>query len=245
MSLPCQSKCLQPPAEAAFGTDLSLAELKQRIGSTGLDSDMYYYVVSTVKLAQGRFCQTGSAPNFQGGRLSLCTCKHRMRAVKQPTEWTNSWVAGFTGIREGGHNALFFLMQVEVAYPSFRELWNRSRLDAGVLAAKSSRNSKLGDFYEPLSDNSAEFSSEGYHPPMVGHVHENRELWLNDIRYPEPRTGRRPSLLLGKQAASFTWTKPWLIWPKARPEGKRNGIGRGHRRLPSLKAFLDQLRDQL
>lgn len=214
----------------------------------GLDSDVYYYVVGTVKLVQGRFCQTGSAPNLQGGRLSLCTCKHRMRAVKQPAEWANSWVAGFTGIHEGGQNSLFFLMQVESAYASFRDLWHRSGLDAEVLAAKSSIHSPLGDFYEPLSDTSAEFSRDGYYPPMLEHSHrkyENHNLWLKDIGELSPRTGRRPSLLLGKQAASFTWSKPLLIWPKARPEGKRNGIGRGHRRSPSLKAFLDQLREQL
>jgi hypothetical protein len=41
----------------------------------------YSYVVTSVLLNPETMCfeQTGSAPNFQGDVLSLCTCKHQMR----------------------------------------------------------------------------------------------------------------------------------------------------------------------
>lgn len=243
------TKCQPSPDFGAFGEDLSLAALRERIGSAGLNSDVYYYVVATVKFVQGRFRQEGSAPNFQGGRLSLCTCKHQMRTLKQPAAWVNSWVAGFTGIHEGerGQNALFFLMQVERAYSSFRELWLKSGLNPSVLAAKSSKTSLFGDFYEPQSEICPEFSSCSYHAPADGHQHrkpDHSDLWRNDIDYRNSRTHRCPSLLLGKQDASFIWNHPRLVWPKGRPEGKQKGIGRNHRHSP-LEAFLGQLKEVL
>jgi len=45
------------------------------------DGLVYGYVLTTVKGdGSGGFVQTGSAPNFQGGLITLCTCKHWMRA---------------------------------------------------------------------------------------------------------------------------------------------------------------------
>lgn len=47
---------------------------------------VYAYIVTTIKTTQPGFQlqQTGSAPNFDGGRITLCTCKHKDRATFQP-----------------------------------------------------------------------------------------------------------------------------------------------------------------
>ena len=73
---------------------------------------VYSYVVATVKNRGGQFAQTGSAPNFQGGMITLRTCKHLMRTFLTHDDWKGVWIAGFTGVRAGqGGNALVYLMQ--------------------------------------------------------------------------------------------------------------------------------------
>ncbi len=234
MRLPCQSKSMQPPTEVPFGTDLSLAELKQRIGTTGLDSDVYYYVVGTVKLSQGRFCQEGSAPNFQGGRLTLCTCKHWMRTLRQPDQWAGTWVAGFTGIRECGLNSLFFLTRVEAAYPSFLSLWFSGFLSPSTLAAKNAKHCRLGDLYEPKSQIAPPYQIDSYYQPTPGHSHEGGWLLARDICYPKSRRGFPPSLLVGSSEASCLWNRPAV--------GLADKLGRGHRRSP-LRTLLAKLKE--
>lgn len=233
MSTPCHDKCQQPPAGAAFGTDLSLAELKQRVGTAGLDSDVYYYVVGTVKLDQGRFCQEGSAPNFQGGRLTLCTCKHWMRSRRQADQWTGTWVAGFTSIREGGFNSLFFLTRVETAYTSFLSLWFSGGLSPSVLAAKNASLCRFGDLYEPKSQGIPPHLVDSYRQPVSGHCHEHNWLLDRDIRYSaKSRPGVPPPLLVGMREASYLWNRPSILLASK--------LGRGHRRSP-FRSFLAQL----
>jgi hypothetical protein len=49
--------------------NLDLRDLTQRIAE--FDSDLYCYVLTSVKSHDGRFEQTGSSPNYQGGLISL------------------------------------------------------------------------------------------------------------------------------------------------------------------------------
>ena len=61
---------------------LPLPVLKAEIGKA--EARTHSYVLSSVKLDHETttFEQHGSAPNFQGGVLTLCTCKHQMRATQ-------------------------------------------------------------------------------------------------------------------------------------------------------------------
>src|SRR5260370_29241064 len=54
----------------------------------------YSYVVTTVSNRDGEFRQYGCGPNFQGGLLTICTCKGRMRTY--PGVLRGTWIAGFT-----------------------------------------------------------------------------------------------------------------------------------------------------
>ncbi|MEN9574115.1 MAG: hypothetical protein RL514_1970 [Verrucomicrobiota bacterium] len=247
MSNLCQTEAKQPKAESGLAADLSLEQLSGRIGSQGLDREVYLYVVRTISLGEdGRYVQQGCAPNSDGGRLSLCTCKHLMRSLKPPSAWLGVWIAGFTSVRLSGQNALFFLMQVGSAYASFRELWLRSGLGPDVLAAKSSRNSGHGDLHEPLAEDAAEFSPAGYKHPMLGHSHranENPDLWHTDVNYTNSRTGRHSALLLGEPRNSFIWTGPRLALQGCGSGGKQRGIGRNHRPLSNLASLLHQLKE--
>src|SRR5712691_3567326 len=75
--------------------DWSLPALKRRLRSAS--EKVHSYVVRTVGYDRTEkvFGQTGSAPNFQGGYITLCTCKHQMRATQDCHEWRDTWIAGF------------------------------------------------------------------------------------------------------------------------------------------------------
>lgn len=50
---------------------------------------LYIYILTTIEIdkddpSDKTFIQTGSAPNFQGGHITLCSCKHYMRTLREP-----------------------------------------------------------------------------------------------------------------------------------------------------------------
>ena len=83
----------KPLSENVDKTKAELADLIED------NSDAVYgYVMSSVKLNGKLLRQTGTGPNFQGGCVTLCTCKHRMRTSLPSKEWANKWIAGFTSL---------------------------------------------------------------------------------------------------------------------------------------------------
>jgi hypothetical protein len=105
-----------------------LAVLKSQILT--VQDRTYSYVVRSIKhdFETNTFEQHGSGPNFQGGVLTLCTCKHQMRSSQAANDWKGVWVAGFTSrtIHEGKH-WLFYLAKIKFAYESHADLWSESR----------------------------------------------------------------------------------------------------------------------
>lgn len=81
------SDFIQPFPDSSKLRGLSLPNLKRRLRST--TGDVHSYVVRSVKLnrATKHFAQKGSAPNFQAGYITLCTCKHQMRATQPAESW--------------------------------------------------------------------------------------------------------------------------------------------------------------
>ena len=81
---------VQPFPESGLLADnshLPLALLAKRLRR--IRDRAYSYVVRSVKLDRSTmsFEQHGSAPNFQGEVLTLCTCKHQMRSSQPAEEW--------------------------------------------------------------------------------------------------------------------------------------------------------------
>src|SRR5690606_2122693 len=104
---------IQPfPSGGELGKNLGLPlpVLIKRISTQKVRA--YSYVVRTVKLDHETTPteQHGSAPNFQGDILTLCTCKHQMRASQCGEDWNGLWLAGVTSrtIHKGKH-WLFYL----------------------------------------------------------------------------------------------------------------------------------------
>jgi hypothetical protein len=207
---------------------------------------VYAYIVTTIETTTGyQLIQKGSAPNFDGGRITLCTCKHKDRATFHPSNdqsdpWKNVWVAGLTSKTEDPSRSLAYLMCVECSFLNQRELWRS--LPFRCRQTKSASKSKLGDLFEPkAAAKNDPYDPANYYYPAVGrHSHareDNPKQWHNDIK----RWGRhsRPHrLLLGRTAQSYQWLNVKMIL-------KLNVIGASahHAMYPSLRDFIKDLQE--
>ena len=211
---------VQPfPSDGHLGKNLGLPLplLKARIGQ--LEDRAYSYVVRTVKLDHETtiFEQHGSAPNFQGGVLTLCTCKHQMRASQASDDWRGVWLAGVTSrtIHEGRH-WLFYLAKIETAYESHADLW--TELQASSRNAKVAHVHFLGDVFKPkppIPTADSRFSPNRYVSPHL-HAHRWRDEegwhngWHNDINYHLAQKYGHPPLLIADPKRTFIWNEPMI-----------------------------------
>jgi hypothetical protein len=178
----------------------------------------YSYVVSTVRLNQAMiFNQYGSAPNFQGDFLTLCTCKHQMRSRLSAEQWeADLWIAGFTSrtIHEGKH-WLFFLAKIKTAHDSHSDWW--SSKDADFRKKKAAHLHYLGDLFKPTTPKptgNSRFSPSRYLMPLV-HAHRQypgHNGWKNDINYRHAATSRHPPLLVADPRLTFLWEEPMIFY---------------------------------
>src|SRR5438270_714249 len=77
------SKPFQTPLDGSkrgFQLDVSLDRLRRLLSDAY--GDGYMYTMTSIVLESGRLEQSGSGPNFEGGLITLCTCKHSMRAFR-------------------------------------------------------------------------------------------------------------------------------------------------------------------
>jgi hypothetical protein len=209
--------CQHFPASGplAGNVDLDRDALVRQIG--GLQGTAYCYILTTVKDAGGEFAQVGTAPNFQGGLVTLCTCKGQMRAGRDVHAWEvgDIWIAGMAGAEAGplGRGHLFYLMRVERAFASHRDLWAWLVAHAPKAAqAKVADRHPLGDVYRPRDPCGDPYDPRAYVPPYRDHDHAGGEAWHEDINY-QSTYGRRPALLVGDPRHSFLWSEPRVSLP--------------------------------
>lgn len=190
-----------------------LAKLRNEQGT------VYAYVLTTIKSENGQFFQWGCAPNFQGGLITLCTCKHFMRTWRDTFDWKGVWIAGLTSINLMGDNRnyLFYLIKVAESFPSLKAIWEH--LSEAVRSTKNARINPLGDIYEPKQDTRDEFDYSYYYPPVKSHVHEVKNQWREDIGYND-KYGKRPALLVGGLEYSFLWSLPIIHLKNRHPRTK-------------------------
>jgi len=216
-----------------------LSQLRRRIGRTR--DRAYSYVLTTVKLGEGnRLEQHGSAPNFQGDVITLCTCKHQMRASQSAADWeAHVWIVGFTSrcIYEGKH-WLFYLTKVDQAFESQSELWNG--VPGKVRQAKAARKHFLGDMFEPkrrgLTGDARYSPSRYYTPPIHAHrQHPGGKGWHNDISYKYAQKYGHPALLVGDPDLTFLWQEPMIFF--------KDNHCRNYRKWLSLQSLIVQLQE--
>ncbi|MBZ5538287.1 MAG: hypothetical protein LAO31_20230 [Acidobacteriia bacterium] len=214
-----QGRCQRFPDRGRLSknTNLSFLELKRQLKGVN-EGLIYSYVVTTVERDDhGTLCQKGSAPNFHGGIITLCTCKWRMRSWRSPECWSGVWIAGICS-KDTAQNSLFYLMKVSEAYRSHFELWND--LSPRIRKAKAAHKHRHGDLFKPkhnhLSDKD-ETNPKMYVPPCSDHMHAGEEGWHDDIRY-VGKSETSAALLVGDPVYSFLWRRPkvQLIHPKGK-----------------------------
>lgn len=240
------AKCISSSARGssevcAFATRLSLSGLMAKFKSVAHDK-VHSYVASSISIDRrsGRMVQNGSGPNLQGDRITLCTCKHRMRASVPALGWQNRWIAGFSSRTLNGQHWLFYLAQVKLAYESQFDLWQD--LPTHVRQTKAARYHRLGDIYEPhriLGDEN-QYEPGFYHPPILGHSHRRAtwdQRWQYDIDYRlkplKQKPKRKASLLSFDPAMSFVWYEPTIR------------LAGHHSRQERIWASLSELADSL
>ncbi|MBY4707051.1 MULTISPECIES: hypothetical protein [Ralstonia] len=243
----CRSDCQrgESPVYTADSLNLSIEALRLRIAQIGAPDEerVYAYVVRSVRPREGQYLQTGSAPNFDGGLITLCTCKHSMRASLTPEQWMKGiWVAGLTSWDKAfsKQQSLVYLMRVGEAYASQAELVYALRRSgrSAVVDAKDSTKNCLGDLMMPATASlpaAESFTPSAYLKPMLGHAHRQTETddgWQYDINYPS-RSGSQPAMLVGDEQLSFAWTRPTV-------QRRRPGPTRPYREW-TLTALLDDL----
>jgi hypothetical protein len=213
---------------------------------------VYSYIVTTIKTAQPAFQlqQTGSAPNFDGGRITLCTCKHKDRATFKPGKdetdpWKDVWVAGLTSKSEDPSRSLAYLMCVERSFLSQVDLWRA--LPSRSRHAKSASQFDRGDLFEPKAEAEHDpYNPAHYHAPTVGgHVHssvDHPQMWHEDVmqwkRYSK-RHGlqlRPHRLLLGLASQSYRWLNVRMVLKL-----DAIGVSAHHRMYASLNEFVANL----
>lgn len=188
-------------------------------GKVGKDRGRAYsYVLSTVGIDHDAitFEQHGSAPNFQGGVLTLCTCKHQMRATQTSDDWEGVWVAGFTSrtIHDGRH-WLFYLAKIESAYESHADVWQA--MTARTRNAKAADRHFLGDIFRPKSPQptgKARYSPSRYVTPTA-HAHRQHrgdKGWRNDINYRHAAKYGHPALLVADPRQTYLWDEPMIYF---------------------------------
>lgn len=171
-----------------------------------------------IYLEDGVFKQTRSGPNWEGGILTLSTCKHYMRTAKK--DWEGLWLAGFTPKVGCDENYLLFLARIEHVFDSNYDLgqWMWRHFPATWKEKNALRN-PFGDIYPPkrtdLSDR-AKYNPRNFHVPD-GHCRMEMDKkwgvpkWTKDIDY--EAKGVRPKCFVFTSVKLFK--KP--TWIATRP----------------------------
>jgi len=200
-----------PTGRLAKNSDWSLSALRKWLLSD--PGEVRSYIVKSVRMDSTSQCfeQHGSGPNFQGGLLTLCTCKHQMRTSLNCATWPGTWIAGFTSrcIHKRRH-WLFFLTRIANAYESHAELWES--LSETTRRNKSAQNNFLGDVFVPRGKvtGGGRFDPRRYYQPSR-HSHRQGTCdtgWRNDIDYWYADRYGPPWLLVGDPQLTFIWEKP-------------------------------------
>jgi hypothetical protein len=213
---------------------MGLRDLRGAFNRLQQDAIVYSYVVRSICLEDGQFRQCGSAPNFAGDLITLCTCKHRMRTYKAQEDWVRGgfWIAGFTSsTREFDHkNWLVYLMQVGEAYSSHHDLAAALRRSGRerILKAKAAHLNPRGDIFVPKPSVGRNYYDPAhYYPPIPEHSHAGGHPpgWFKDIYYPS-RESPRAQLLVGDNDQSYVWTRPMIVRsaPKVLPIGNPKSL---------------------
>ncbi len=249
----CERENFQPwPDKGKLACHQNMDLEKLKILLKNEREPVHTYIVRTVKRSANgsdiEFKQTGCGPNFQGDRITLCTCKYNLHSFNpKKTEnpdlkFKGHWYAGFTGVKvDSSRNYLFYLMKVEKAFRSQKQIFEYFEdTNPKVIKAKNTTESAFGDLYQPKPNISDEWNPINYERPILGHKHyqySEDHRWHKDIEYKGPF--RRSAPLLGDDEYSYLWSKP-VICKKS--EFSSRCAGKLYTTLQELLSDLEQVK---
>jgi hypothetical protein len=219
-------------------SNLNLNRLKRLVKQE--DAIVYCYIIKSVKKDKKNndiFRQEGCGPNWQGGLITLCTCKHRMRTLFSSKDWKEKWIAGFTSINDGSggkdasnrKNALVYLMKVKDAFGSHHDLWYALPPETRTAKAAHNESNIHGDVFCPkgkLENRAKKYAPSAYYRPSKFHDHS--KCWHKDVNYSKTKK-HHPSLLVGDKNNSFLWNRPLIA--------ATFKLNRGHKKPMPLREF--------
>jgi hypothetical protein len=196
-----------------YKMDPSLGQLIEELKPFNNDS-LRYYVLTTVKVNENKLVQTGSAPNLEGGVITLCTCKHRMRTLDIKE---GDWIAGLTSRDkniiqdETAWNCLFYLIRISKLFDNQKELQLKLKKEySNALRIKDSLRNRLGDlFFLREMHNRDIYDAKNYYEPCRNHAHSSNNKWHEDIGlYKSKKQERVHKLVLANEEYSYVWMLP-------------------------------------
>lgn len=167
----------------------------------GVDT-IYVYPHHEVKLEEGAILQTRSGPNWEGGVVTITTCKHLLRTYKSMVEGKTALI-GLTNKLEG-ENFLMYAGVIDLKFPSNYHLGDYLvKNNPTAYTKKLAKNNRLGDIFEASSRLFSEdiYDFISYDNPCNDHCRfeENDSKgdpkWWKDIEY-VTSNGTRPSCLI-------------------------------------------------
>lgn len=145
--------------------------------------------------------QTRSGPNWEGGMVTMATCKHFLRTYSsiKPKKVA---LCGITNKIEG-ENYLLYIGVIDKSFDSNYELGRYiSSINQFAFDTKLATNNPLGDIFEPDEDLEDEerYDSLNFIEPHDDHCRfvefsDNQPKYIKDIEY-QTRSGRRPKCLI-------------------------------------------------
>lgn len=222
-----------------FKKNLSLVDLKIELEKKFSAVTVHYYIITTIKFEDGNFRQTGSGPNLEGDLITLCTCKHKMRAGNMEK---GDWIAGMvsrnkTKIKEKeARNCLFYLIRIKELFDHQFDLQNYLQQEyPNSLIKKYATINKLGDIFLMKNSNEDYYDVKNFVTPK-GHCHYEDGVWHKDIEQYEYKYKKSPHKLV---VADINHSYVWNI-PKIGLKKKYQILNRGNKDL-DMKDFLIKL----
>jgi hypothetical protein len=199
----------------------SLRGALDHYGST----DCHFYTSHQIYWEDNVIKQTRSSPNWEGGMVTYCTCKHLMRCTDK--NWGGVWIAT-VGPRECSNNCLIMAGRISRVFPSnyaLRRYMSDSHPD--VFTHKIADIDPRADLYTPryLLEGPEVYHHENFREPpehtrsvdfykrSPGSV-SNREdgkipKWWRDMEY--IMHGRRPPVFILSPCWIFSEPMLWSV----------------------------------
>ena len=195
---------------------------------TGVDT-LYVYPHHEIELVEGKLLQTRSGPNWEGGIVTLTTCKHLLRTYSSMGKRTA--VCGVTN-KLNGQNFVLYVGKLDEIFDSNAELsqWLK-KTNPSAWRSKLMTTNRLGDICEidniPTSPPPwgrigerrltalNKYNHKNFVRPTRDHCrYEERDSsgkrkWVKDIEY-KTRSGVRPKVFTLNPVTVFT--EPILRW---------------------------------